>query len=35
MAEDFPDGLNLARASVNSGSAREKLIQLIQLSNDI
>jgi anthranilate phosphoribosyltransferase len=33
MAGDFSEGLRLARASVNSGAAREKLAQLIEFSN--
>lgn len=32
-AEDFKQGLELARASVNSGAAREKLMQLVNFSN--
>jgi anthranilate phosphoribosyltransferase len=33
MATDFEDGLKLARASANSGAAREKLALLIEYSN--
>lgn len=33
FAADFEDGLQLARASANSGSAREKLAQLIEFTN--
>jgi anthranilate phosphoribosyltransferase len=35
MADDFPDGLELARASVDSGSAREKLVRLVEFSNAV
>lgn len=35
MAEDFGEGLNLARASVNSGAAREKLMQLVGFSKAV
>lgn len=33
--DSFEEGLKLARASVQSGAAREKLMRLIQFSNDI
>jgi anthranilate phosphoribosyltransferase len=33
MAPDFEEGLRLARASINSGAAREKLALLIEYSN--
>lgn len=33
LAQDFEEGLKLARASVSSGSAREKLQRLIEFSN--
>jgi len=33
LAPDFQEGLNLARASANSGAAREKLMQLIEFTN--
>src|SRR5690606_16571867 len=32
LAPDFEEGLNLARAAVNSGAAREKLARLIEYS---
>jgi anthranilate phosphoribosyltransferase len=35
MAPDFEEGLTLARASVNSSAAREKLARLIEYSNRI
>lgn len=35
FAENFVEGLKLARASVNSGSAREKLIRLVEFSNNV
>lgn len=34
-AENFADGIELARASANSGAAREKLLRLIEFSNSI
>lgn len=34
QAENFADGIKLARASANSGAAREKLLRLIEFSND-
>jgi anthranilate phosphoribosyltransferase len=34
-AENFADGIELARASANSGAAREKLLRLIEFSNTI
>jgi anthranilate phosphoribosyltransferase len=34
-APNFADGLKLARASVNSGAAREKLMQLVKFTNEI
>jgi anthranilate phosphoribosyltransferase len=33
FANDFEEGLHLARASVRSGSAREKLMQLVKFTN--
>jgi anthranilate phosphoribosyltransferase len=33
MADDFTDGLKLARASANGGAAREKLAQLVEFTN--
>ncbi len=33
QADSFEDGIKLARASVNSGAAREKLLRLIEFSN--
>jgi anthranilate phosphoribosyltransferase len=35
FAPNFEDGLKLARASVNSGNAREKLARLIEFTNGI
>ncbi|MBV9868223.1 MAG: anthranilate phosphoribosyltransferase [Abitibacteriaceae bacterium] len=35
MAQGFPEGLKLARASVNAGAAREKLAHLIKFTNSI